>query len=177
VWDNIWGVVQVVFLADGKVMTVHKTGELHVYASIRSKAQVGMQGGRQRGEGGRVGGVGNRRKTYRWCFLTHPPFSLKQDYVTLLDIKDEVYSWWDHGLVSATFHPQFPQQPYLYIAVSLPRNRKEGGREGRREMKHYQPAHASIHSLLPYLPPFLPLSLPPVLLRIPRHLLGRSMRA
>jgi hypothetical protein len=43
----------------------------------------------------------------------------KQDYLTLLDIKDEVYSWWDHGLVSAALHPEFPQQPYLYIAVRL----------------------------------------------------------
>jgi len=50
---------------------------------------------------------------------TTPP----QDYVTLLDIKDQVYSWWDHGLLSASFHPQFPQQPYLYIAVSRSKER------------------------------------------------------
>ncbi|EWM22538.1 hypothetical protein Naga_101012g1 [Nannochloropsis gaditana] len=41
VWDNIWGVVQVVFLPGGKVMTVHKPGELHVYDSIFSKSQGG----------------------------------------------------------------------------------------------------------------------------------------
>jgi len=40
VWDNIWGVVQVVFLADGKVLTVHKPGELHVYNSVEAKSQV-----------------------------------------------------------------------------------------------------------------------------------------
>jgi hypothetical protein len=40
VWDNIWGIVQVVFLPDGKVMTVHKPGELHVYKSINSNSQV-----------------------------------------------------------------------------------------------------------------------------------------
>ena len=40
-----------------------------------------------------------------------------QDYTTLLDIKDEVYSWWDHGLLSASLHPKFPQEPYMYIAV------------------------------------------------------------
>jgi len=55
VWDNIWGVVQVVFLADGKVMTVHKTGELHVYKSIQSKAQVALRKGRGR-EGRKVDG-------------------------------------------------------------------------------------------------------------------------
>ena len=40
VWDNVWGIVQVVFLPGGKVMTVHKPGELHVYDSILSKSQV-----------------------------------------------------------------------------------------------------------------------------------------
>lgn len=40
VWDNVWGVVQVVFLPGGKVMTVHKPGELHVYNSVASKSQV-----------------------------------------------------------------------------------------------------------------------------------------
>lgn len=39
-WDNVWGVVQLVFLPGGKVMTVHKPGELHVYNSINSKSQV-----------------------------------------------------------------------------------------------------------------------------------------
>ena len=40
-WDNVWGVVQVVFLPGGKVMTVHKPGELHIYDSILAKSQVG----------------------------------------------------------------------------------------------------------------------------------------
>ena len=40
VWDNVWGVVQVVFLPGGKVMTVHKPGELHVYNSVAANAQV-----------------------------------------------------------------------------------------------------------------------------------------
>ncbi|KAM3570624.1 hypothetical protein VYU27_007318 [Nannochloropsis oceanica] len=79
VWDNIWGIVQVVFLPGGKVMTVHKPGELHVYDSIYSKGQ---------------------------------------DYTTILDIKDEVYSWWDHGLLSAALHPDFPKKPFLYISYS-----------------------------------------------------------
>lgn len=56
----------------------------------------------------------------RLMHSTTPP---PQDYVTLLDIKDQVYSWWDHGLLSASFHPQFPQQPYLYIAVSRSKER------------------------------------------------------
>jgi hypothetical protein len=40
VWENVWGVVQLVFLPGGKVMTVHKTGELRVYDSINKKATV-----------------------------------------------------------------------------------------------------------------------------------------
>ena len=48
-WDNVWGIVQVVFLPGGKVMTVHKPGELHVYDSILSKSQVGREGGRELG--------------------------------------------------------------------------------------------------------------------------------
>lgn len=40
VWDNMWGVVQLVFLPDDKVMTVHKTGELRIYPSIFAKNTV-----------------------------------------------------------------------------------------------------------------------------------------
>lgn len=40
VWQDVWGIVQIVFLPGGKVMTVHKTGELHVYESILSKNTV-----------------------------------------------------------------------------------------------------------------------------------------
>lgn len=48
---------------------------------------------------------------------TQTPHTPHQDYATLLDIKDQVYSWWDHGLLSAALHPQFPKQPYMFIAV------------------------------------------------------------
>ena len=34
---------QVVFLPGGKVLTVHKPGELHIYDSILAKSQVGIQ--------------------------------------------------------------------------------------------------------------------------------------
>lgn len=130
---------QVVFLPGGKVLTVHKPGELHVYDSILAKSQVHtyIRGG--------------PAYIYMYLHVAHqttkptnlplpqpkinpttpdngqnklttpttptPPTLNNQDYRTLLDIKDEVYSWWDHGLVSAALHPEFPQQPYLYIAV------------------------------------------------------------
>jgi hypothetical protein len=40
VWSDVWGIVQLQFLPGGKVMSVHKTGELRVYNSINAKAQV-----------------------------------------------------------------------------------------------------------------------------------------
>lgn len=64
VWDNIWGVVQVVFLPGGKVMTVHKPGELHVYDSIFSKSQVGREGGR--------GGKRGKALEVRWLKVSRP---------------------------------------------------------------------------------------------------------
>lgn len=39
--------------------------------------------------------------------------------VCVLPTVPQVYSWWDHGLLSAALHPDFPEQPYLYIAVRL----------------------------------------------------------
>lgn len=40
VWDDMWGLVQVVFLPDNKVLTVHKTGELKVHENVFAKAEV-----------------------------------------------------------------------------------------------------------------------------------------
>lgn len=40
-----------------------------------------------------------------------------QEFKTILDINEEVYSWWDHGLLSAALHPEFPKEPYIFIAV------------------------------------------------------------
>ena len=58
VWKNVWGVVQLVFLPGGKVMTVHKPGELHVYDSINAKNTVSKA---RRGSVTRLGGwVGQR---------------------------------------------------------------------------------------------------------------------
>ena len=38
VWKNVWGIVQVIFVPNSKkVLTVHKTGQLHVYDSINAK--------------------------------------------------------------------------------------------------------------------------------------------
>ena len=62
------------------------------------------------------------RPTYRLMPIVPrapPQIYFRQDYATLLDIKDEVYSWWDHGLVAAAVHPDFPKQPYMYIAVRV----------------------------------------------------------
>ena len=71
VWDNVWGIVQVVFLPGGKVMTVHKPGELHVYNSVNSNAEVGGVDG-AKGEGG-VGVWGRRdgggRRAVHWCMV------------------------------------------------------------------------------------------------------------
>jgi len=50
--------------------------------------------------------------------------SPSQDYTTILDINEEVYSWWDHGLLSAAVHPDFPKKPYLFIAVGRERERE-----------------------------------------------------
>ncbi len=58
VWDNVWGIVQVVFLPGGKVMTVHKPGELHVYNSVNSNAEVGGVDGAKGAWGCGVEGMG-----------------------------------------------------------------------------------------------------------------------
>jgi hypothetical protein len=42
-WENVWGIVQLVFLPNGRVMTVQKTGELRVYDGINKKANVGIR--------------------------------------------------------------------------------------------------------------------------------------
>lgn len=34
------------------------------------------------------------------------------DYRVILDIKDRTYSYWDKGLLSFDFHPDFPEVPY-----------------------------------------------------------------
>jgi len=38
VWENIWGVIQLEFAPDGKVFTIHKTGQIRMYNSITAKA-------------------------------------------------------------------------------------------------------------------------------------------
>lgn len=118
VWKNVWGVVQLVFLPGGKVMTVHKPGELHVYDSINAKNTVSKA---RMGFCRSVRWVG--RSAIRLLTPSCSPLVVGcelvwQDYKLLLNITDKVYSWWDHGLLSAALHPQFPDKPYMYIAVS-----------------------------------------------------------
>ncbi|GAA5124216.1 PQQ-dependent sugar dehydrogenase [Haloechinothrix salitolerans] len=41
------------------------------------------------------------------------------------DLRDDVYDYWDRGLLGMTVHPDYPTKPYLYALYSL--DRKPGG--------------------------------------------------